>query len=251
MIVDAYSHCGEHKYAPVAQVLAAMEEACVSRTVLCQHLAEYDNSYLANAVSQHPSRFKAVCLVDPGRPDALAQLRRWKETGCFRGVRVLVQWLNENLDLYVSAMVMGLNLVVYAPDGIDSSVPRIMEAARACPPAKIVISHLGTPKVVEGRLVDGRALFALAETANVYVQLSGQSMWCEYPYSVLDEFITQTIERFGPSRLMWGSNFPVCGDGRAIQRDVALVRAGSWGLDEDGAKWVIEGTAMHVWFDSH
>jgi L-fuconolactonase len=248
MIIDAYSHCGRTKYLPVSQVLSAMDKAGVSRTVLCQHLNDYDNSYLAEVVAQYPDRFAAVCLIDPSQPDAWDRLQEWNTGGFFRGVRLLAPWLAQNTNLYVSAMKVGLNLVVYAPDGIESSVPKILEVARSNSVGKIVISHLGTPKVIDGRLVEGRALFSLTEMPNVFVQLSGQSMVCEYPYSPLDEFTAQAIERFGPSRVMWGSNFPVCGDGRSIQRDLDLVRAGAWGLDQAGAEMVTSHAAMHVWF---
>jgi hypothetical protein len=71
MIIDAYAHCGISKYLPLPDVLAVMEKADVQRTVLCQHLGEYDNRYLAGVVTQHRDRFAAVCLVDLEQPNAI------------------------------------------------------------------------------------------------------------------------------------------------------------------------------------
>ena len=50
MTIDGYCHCGISKYQPVDVVLRVMNKHAVDRAVLCQHLGEYDNSYLAEVV---------------------------------------------------------------------------------------------------------------------------------------------------------------------------------------------------------
>ena len=55
-------------------VLAVMRSAGVGRAVLCQHLGEYDNEYLAQVVATYPATFAAVCLVNPMSPSAAADL---------------------------------------------------------------------------------------------------------------------------------------------------------------------------------
>ena len=97
MIIDAYSHCAKTKYLPVEDVLATMAEAGVVRTVLCQHLDNYDNSYLSDAVARYAGQFAAVCLVNPDDLDAVSVLRSWNRTGHFRGIRLLGKWLDANL----------------------------------------------------------------------------------------------------------------------------------------------------------
>ena len=72
-------------------------------------------------------------------------------------------------------------------------------------------------------------MLALAREPDLYVLISGQSMFCEYPYSVLDELTWAVIGAFGPERLMRGSNFPEGGEENYC-RDLALVRDQSWGL---------------------
>jgi predicted TIM-barrel fold metal-dependent hydrolase len=104
MTIDGYCHCGISKYRPVDVVLGVMNKHAVDRAVLCQHLGEYDNSYLAEVVNDHPGRFAAVCLVDPTQPDAHVQLRRWEEHGNFRGVRILAEWLEPYFPLWRAAV---------------------------------------------------------------------------------------------------------------------------------------------------
>ncbi|HEX4427558.1 MAG TPA: amidohydrolase family protein [Terriglobales bacterium] len=250
MIVDAYAHCGKVKHAPLEKVLATMKEVGIERTVLCQHLGEYDNDYLANAVSQYPEKFSAVCLVDPALPDSLDRVKNYQHAKLFRGVRVLAEWVDTAPRLWCAAMDLGMNLLVYAPNGIKSSVQNILETARQCPSAKIVISHLGNPKVADGKLVEGMDLMALAQAPNVYVQLSGQSMFCDYPYQALESFTFDAVKRFGPGRVMWGSNFPVSGDSQVVARDLDLVKAGRWELGRNDIERVVGGTALDVWFAS-
>jgi L-fuconolactonase len=120
---------------------------------------------------------------------------------------------------------------------------------RQRPDARIVVSHLGNPQVCDGRFAAGSELLALASEPGVYVLLSGLSMFCEYPYAALDAFVSEAIRQFGSRRIMWGSNFPVCGDRPAYRRDLAMVQSGAWGLDPKETEWIIGRTAKQVWFD--
>lgn len=248
-IVDAYAHCGISKYLPVGDVLAAMEAAGVEQAVLCQHLGEYDNGYLADVVGQYPGRFAGVCLVNPDLPEGIGQLRKWHATGRFRGLRTLAEWLPRNPALFLEAADLGMNLVVYAPEGIASAAPHVLELIHQRPEARIVVSHLGNPQLDGDRLLHGREILALASSPNIYVQLSGLSMFCEYPHAPLVDFISEVVARFGPARITWGSNFPVCGDQRAYGRDLALARSGAWGLSAKAVQQVTGETARRLWFE--
>src|SRR5690349_699361 len=107
MLIDGYSHCGISKYRPVEDVLAVMRKAGVERAVLCQHLGEYDNSYLAGVVAEHGTTFAAVCLIDPTSPTAISELEMWHDTGSFRGVRLYAGWLDEYERLWSRAVELG------------------------------------------------------------------------------------------------------------------------------------------------
>jgi predicted TIM-barrel fold metal-dependent hydrolase len=249
MIIDAYTHCGLSKYLPVEDVLAAMDGAGVKRAVLCQHLGEYDNTYLARIVAEHKGRFAAVCPVSPEDHDNCSQLRQWHATGAFRGLRVLADWLAGDPAFVVAALDLGMNLVVYAPDGIAGAIPHLRNLLRRRPAAKIIISHIGNPKVENGRVVGGDEILDLASDPGIYVQLSGLSMFCEYPHAPLESLVSRIVEQFGPERITWGSNFPVCGDREAYRRDLALVTSGPWGLRPGDIEWVVGRTAQRLWFD--
>src|ERR1051325_6796525 len=149
MIIDGYCHCGLSKYLPVDDVLHVMDRAKVDRAVLCQHLGEYDNGYLARVVAQYPDRFTGVCLVDPTQGAAVAELHRWHAMGCFHGVRLLTEWLASYEENYAEAARLGWIFVLYAPDGIASAIQPIQRFASRHPAARLVITHLGNPRVTD------------------------------------------------------------------------------------------------------
>src|SRR5438270_2609834 len=66
-----------------AEMIAAMDEAGIERSVLVQASTCYghDNSYVADTVAAHPQRFSGVFSVDVLAPDAAEKVRYWKGRG--------------------------------------------------------------------------------------------------------------------------------------------------------------------------
>ena len=249
-MIDAYAHCGVSKYLPVEQVRSVMDGAGIERAVLCQHLGEYDNTYLESVVRAEPDRFTAVALVDGTAGGWRLELEAVADTGAFRGLRIVDDMLTENPALAEEAASLGLAIVVYAPEGIARAVAPIRRLLAARPSALVEITHLGNPRIEAGEPVGGFELLELAGEPGVVVTLSGLSMFCEYPHSQLDELIAATIAAFGADRLLWGSNFPVGGDGQvSYDRDVDLILTGRWDLDAPAVELVTEDNARRIWFE--
>jgi L-fuconolactonase len=249
MIIDGYAHCGVSKFLPVEELLTVMTRSGVDRAMLCQHLGEYDNRYLQSVVNQHPDRFVATCLVDFSAPEASHELRRWHDTGCFRGLRVVSDTLGQHFDLCAKTLLLGMHIVLYAPEGIAGAVQPVRRLAQQASEGRIVISHLGNPRVEDDRLVYGRELLELAMEQNIDVQLSGLSMFCSYPYRPLQAFIREVVAAFGPDRVLWGSNFPVSGgDAELYRRDLLFVGSSDLGLTDGEIEQIMGGTANKIWF---
>jgi L-fuconolactonase len=245
-MIDGYSHCGISKYRPVEDVLAVMQSAGVDRAVLCQHLGEYDNTYMAEVVGKYTEKLAAICLVDPTSPTASADLKECHQTGKFRGVRLLTEWL-EHESLWAQAADLGLTLVLYSPQGTAAAAPAIRKFAKVHPSARIVLTHLGNPLLQNGQPAD-MELLRLVDLPGMFVQLSGLSQFCEYPHTELNGLVPQVVREFGAPRVYWGSNYPVCGDVAAYRRDLALVMSGAWGLAAEEIEWITERTAKGLWF---
>jgi predicted TIM-barrel fold metal-dependent hydrolase len=113
-----------------------------------------------------------------------------------------------------------------------------------------VISHLGNPKLVEGELIAGSQIFRSRANPWRFRFALRTVMFCAYPNSELRHLVVEVIRRFGANRLMWGSNFPVCGDENAYGRDLAQLLCSEWGLSSQQIECIAGGTARTVWFDS-
>jgi L-fuconolactonase len=118
------------------------------------------------------------------------------------------------------------------------------ELARAAPATTLVLDHLGNPPLRAGwdsperaswqRLVARIAAFpnvsvkwsAMFENAGRAVTAAEARPWFEW-----------CLARFGPTRLMWGSNWPVCFAESSLARwiEVAAELAGELGVDEQAA----------------
>src|SRR5215831_4819777 len=74
-----------------AEMIAAMDEAGIERSVLVQASTCYghDNSYVADTVAAQPKRFAGVFSVDVLATDAPERIAYWKSQGLI-GLRVFV-----------------------------------------------------------------------------------------------------------------------------------------------------------------
>jgi L-fuconolactonase len=249
MTVDCYAHSGLDKYLPVEALDRVMRASEVSAAVLCQHLGQFDNGYIASVVRDRPERFAGIALVDHRSPawrDSVSVLAKQQ----FRGLRLTSSALSENDELGRVAASCGLVPTIYAVDDLGELIEPIRKLARANPGTPLVVSHLGNVRVIEDRVERGTEILQLAAEPNVYVALSGLHMYCDYPYAALNSLVANVLAAFGPDRIMWGSNYPVCGDTAAdYARDLGLLQAGSWGIEGAALDLITDTTARRVWFE--
>ena len=78
----------------------------------------------------------------------------------------------------------------------------------------MVIDHLAKPEIAAGRMEYWRDDFlAASEHPNIYCKLSGmvtEADWKKWTVDDLRPFVDYALECFGPDRLMFGSDWPVC-----------------------------------------
>jgi L-fuconolactonase len=87
-------------------------------------------------------------------------------------------------------------------------------AAAAVPECRLVLDHLGKPGIAAGGHDRWRAELApLAGRPNVTAKLSGlvtEADWTNWTADDLRPYVSSAVELFGPGRLMFGSDWPVC-----------------------------------------
>jgi L-fuconolactonase len=87
-------------------------------------------------------------------------------------------------------------------------------AAAAVPGLLFVLDHLGKPPIASGRVQPWAAdLQHLARLPNVACKLSGlvtEADWHRWQLADLRPYADIALEAFGPARMMFGSDWPVC-----------------------------------------
>ncbi|GAA5202742.1 amidohydrolase family protein [Microbacterium jejuense] len=208
----------------LGDVTAEVAALGVDRFVLVQAADTVgDTDRMLAEAATHPEVAGVVAwlpLEVPGLADALAARL---STGMVVGVRALIhdmadpRWVLRDdvaagLDL-VAAAGLAFDVVTSGPAALDL-VPQL--AARH-PSLRIVIDHLGKPPIGGDAeaFADWRTrLRAAAASPNVAAKLSGLASSVGAPDSwmvdSLRPVVAEAVDAFGPDRLMYGGDWPVC-----------------------------------------
>jgi L-fuconolactonase len=93
-------------------------------------------------------------------------------------------------------------------------LPAAVSTARAFPELQFVLDHIAKPRIVDGADSAWTELMpGLATTPNVAVKLSGmvtEADWHHWSADDLRPFVERVVEWFGPNRILFGSDWPVC-----------------------------------------
>jgi L-fuconolactonase len=124
-------------------------------------------------------------------------------------------------------------------------------AAATVPDLMFVLDHLGKPRIASGRTEpwaqDLRGLAALPNTSAKLSGLVTEADWHRWKVTDLRPYAEVALDVFGPARLMFGSDWPVCtlaasyGDVLAAARDLTV------GLSPAERETVFAGTATSVY----
>lgn len=116
---------------------------------------------------------------------------------------------------------------------------------------RLVLDHLGKPDVLREDLTTwDKRLKPLAEQEHVVCKLSGlvtEARWGAWRPEELLPYFAVALERFGPDRLLFGSDWPVCLLSGDYARVCALAEAATASLSGPEREAVWGGTARRVY----
>ncbi|WP_327720916.1 amidohydrolase family protein [Streptomyces sp. NBC_00490] len=208
----------------VADLAPEAAAAGVDRTVLVQTVtvAEETPEFLALAAA-HDLIAGVVGWTDLTRPDIADELARLKELPggrYLKGIRHQVQGEPDPEWLLRADVRRGLAAVaaaglVYDLLVLPHQLPACVKAAAALPQLTFVLDHLGKPSIASGTLEPWAGdLRALAAHPNTVCKLSGmvtEADLAAWTVEDLRPYADVVLDAFGPDRLMFGSDWPVCG----------------------------------------
>jgi L-fuconolactonase len=195
-------------------------------------------------------------LTAPDVADRLAGLRALPGGERLVGVRHQVQsepdpgWLTGRDVLRGLAAVADAGLV-YDLVITAAQLPAAVRAAAALPGLTFVLDHLGKPPIATGPLApwaaDLRRLAALPNTACKLSGLVTEADWHRWTVADLRPYADAALDAFGPDRLMFGSDWPVCTLAADYETVLDTARELTARLTGEERAEVFAGTAARVY----
>ncbi len=158
-----------------------------------------------------------VPLADPGVGE---MVDRWAGRRLFKGVREVMQGRGDAEFFGNAAFHRGLreltrrgltyDVLVYA-----DQLPATIRMVDAHPQQRFVLDHVAKPVIRAGAFPEdwARNIRRLAERENVFCKVSGMVTEVrdpEWDAELIRPYFRTVLEAFGPERLMFGSDWPVC-----------------------------------------
>ena len=129
--------------------------------------------------------------------------------------------------------------------------PAALAVVEALPNLRFVVDHLAKPPILGGgREAWAAGLRALGARPNVWCKLSGlvtEAEWASWTVGDLAPFVEVGLETFGPDRLLFGSDWPVCLLAASYQETIESARELTVGLGANERAALFGGTARSVY----
>ena len=253
-----YPWAKEHRNPPgteknVEMLIAHMKHNGVAHTVLVQYIGyRWDNSYTLDSMRQYPDLFQAVARVNPLDPASPDHTWKLKEEG-FHGIRLSPapdasgDWYRGPLmvPLWKAAEDAKIPMQILAG---PSRLPDTGALIEKFPNLDVVIDHMADTPVDQPQQLD--KLIALAKYPRVFVKIS--HTWTNskqaYPWRDTHAHVKRLHAAFGPQRLMWGTDWPVCeGQHGSYAQALTSVRDEMKFFNEDDLRWILSKTIERIW----
>jgi L-fuconolactonase len=198
----------------------AQREAGIDGTILVQSANSASETIDLLSLAADPGVRGVVGWIDL-TTDVASQLERVRQTSGgdhLVGIRHLAH--QDPDDHWLRRPDVGTGLEALAEAGLVFDLvvrpDQLADAAALAaehPAVTFVLDHLGKPPIAGGDLtVWSAGLRAIAASRNVHAKLSGlviEADWSTWSIDELREPVELALEAFGPSRLMFGSDWPL------------------------------------------
>ena len=234
-----------------------LEKCGVEATVLVQaapSVAETDYLLAIAAGTEHVAA--VVGWVDFEERGQLEHLRRFASNAKFRGLRPMIQdipddgWmLRDDVQWAFRALVdNGLTLDAL---GFPRHLANFLTLLKRYPGMRVVIDHCMKPQLRDPDQfrfwADGMS--RLADETRACCKLSGLVTESDGSWTAdtLRPYVAHVLDVFGPDRVMWGSDWPVCRLETDYEEWHSVARTLTEDLGRDAMNRIFAGTAIEFY----
>jgi len=236
MWIDAHQHFWKYnseQYGWITDEMQVIKRDCLPADLLPELYAngisgciavqalqsENETRFLLELADQCDEIKGVVGWVDLTADDVPGRLRYFSKFKKLRGFRHIVQAEPDEHFMLRPEFCRGIaclkefnftyDILIYA-----RQLPAAIELVERFPNQHFVIDHLAKPSIRAGELQPwSEQMRAIAKSANVYCKLSGmvtEADWQNWREGDFSPYLQVVLEAFGPDRLMFGSDWPVC-----------------------------------------
>jgi predicted TIM-barrel fold metal-dependent hydrolase len=267
-IVDAHVHVwtkdARYPWAPETKnppdrdataetLLELMAANGVDHTVIIQVIHyRWDNRYVADVLKKYPGKFRGVARVNPEDPDAPDHLVRLTREQGFHGVRLSPaadasgDWIRGPLmrPLWRRCRDLRVPMTLLTPVSRLADITALVDQF---PDLTVVIDHMADVSPDHPEQLE--PLLALERYPNVFVKIS--HAWSlsrqAYPYADVHAQIHRLYDRFGPQRLIAGTDWPISTRYCTYPQAIRFAQDALPFLNTDDKRWICGLAALKVW----
>lgn len=204
-----------------------LQETCISGTVLVQAAPTVEETeYLLGLADQNAFIKGVVGWVDLERPDAGETLQRLNAHPKFVGVRPMIQDIADADWMLKDTLTPAFEAIIAEGLVFDAlTLPIHLKNLRRLldkhSEMRVVIDHASKPYIRDQVISEwADDMDAIARNTNAYCKFSGIVTEASASWNTDDlrPYTDHLLAAFGPNRLIWGSDWPVCTLASSYQR---------------------------------
>jgi L-fuconolactonase len=234
-----------------------MEASGITGSVAVQASSSvHETRFLLAAAANHSFIKGVVGWVPLIGPAVEADLERFAADKKLRGIRHVLH--DEADDYYMLRPDFNDGIRTLRKFGLaydilifERHLPQTIEFVDRHPGQRFVVDHLAKPRVRDNAVSPWREqMFELAKRPHVYCKISGlatEGNHTNWTQEQLRVYIDVVLQAFGPKRVMFGSDWPVCLLAISYGRWVSLVSEEIAGLSADEQSRIWSGTAAEAY----
>jgi L-fuconolactonase len=237
MRIDAHHHLWEYNSADYGWI--GEQELQLKQNFLNDELAKVSNAHQIDGTVVVQARqsleetdfllslastsdyIKAVVgWVDLKSPKLEEALEAWSASKVLKGFRHVLQDEPSDDFMLDPAFVNGVKLIAergYCYDILvfARQLPAVLQFIQKLPDIPLVIDHIAKPSIADNRDFEQwrKAIKQVASHNNVFCKISGmvtEADHQQWKVRDFDAYLDTVFECFGPQRVMFGSDWPVC-----------------------------------------
>ncbi|WP_181956710.1 amidohydrolase family protein [Paenibacillus piri] len=203
-----------------ADLLRHLTDNGIDKTIVVQAAPTLrDTEFMLELAASNESIAGIVGWLDLHSPNYLEQFQTFRKHPSFVGFRVMIQEMENADEVLEPEVIEALRHFAGIGFPVDllmhsSQLPSVLKLLKAVPGLHAVIDHIAKPDIAAGQWQPwAEQMEEIASYPGIYCKLSGMVTEADHRAwqpEQLTPYIRHTLDLFGPERVMFGSDWPVC-----------------------------------------